>query len=252
MTTPQAQRRAPKPLPPRDDIPGFADKTMLRELVKANGSFLTLAFWPMLLALGGAGILLFGAVSETLPRYQHCLKADSKYSSAFDMCMERMKWSYERSYGGPERQAKRKEQAVEKCQTRTAGKTATQYCLGRLSGWKSWGSGAAAALGAALFFGLLWLWGRARGAAFVRVLRDRSGDVVWVYGQQFRTRYGANRGTYVNLGLRSGSEVMIATANVSSEALILEIARLVPRATLGYSEEKRASFRRSPQSLLRG
>jgi len=247
-----ASARMARKLRPRDDIPGFVDKGLLYRLVRDNGSFLTLAFWPMALALGGVGVLTMFGVSEALPRFKACMKADSKYESAHALCMERSSWRWKRSYGTEQTKQRRKQRAEARCQERTAGKTAQQYCLSRMSGWKSWGSGAAAALGAALFFGLLWMWGRSKTASFVKVLRDRPGDVVWIYGQQFRNQYGANRGTYVNLGLRNGSTVMISISTGQTEMVILNIAMLAPQATLGYSREKAKSFGRKPSSLARG
>jgi hypothetical protein len=92
---------------------------------------------------------------------------------------------------------------------------------------------------------------------FMRVLRERPQDVVWVYEQPVAlSRNGVViRTTYVAciaLVDKTLETLDLGVKSADCDAEIALAAARVPRATVGFSDERMAQFARDPRSLLAG
>lgn len=244
-----------------EQLPGFADKALLTRLLRENkGGGLRMVFG--LLAIVPA--LAYGGLvgSQLVGRWFECNDKVEQGMSATDVCLE-----YERDYHQRYKKDKPwvEEQERRACGWRLKRRNLTDsdthaFCFGGHYGHGGWRKAEELGLlaGLPLVGGLgLFFWGwwrRRRGPAFFRVLRDTPEKVVWVYVFEVRVRYGGSSRT-VQLGLHDGRELMIHLgANDSHDqtiAVVANIAPMVPWATLGYSDEKKAQFRRNPIRLKR-
>jgi hypothetical protein len=91
---------------------------------------------------------------------------------------------------------------------------------------------------------------RGAGAALVARIERAPDQVVWIYAQQ-NTVNGIHAARFVRVGFADGS---IDGLNVQGEmgalAAMALLARIAPRATLGYSDDNERLFRHAPAALL--
>jgi len=122
-------------------------------------------------------------------------------------------------------------------------------------GWLDPSAGMGVQLGLAIPFGiigLLLLFVAFRPAAshpVIRLLRERSHDVVWVYPAT-QSVNGVSSQTFLNFGLVDGSSKALAIGAKNDPKPLLELARSsMPNATFGYSPEIETRFKQSPATL---
>lgn len=245
-----------------NQLPGFADKALLSRLLRVNkggGYRMSFGVLAIVSALAYGGL----AGSRLVGRWIECREAAEQGLTATDVCLKKKRAEYQ-SYRHYEPWDEAKER--EGCGWRLEDLKLTdadtfEYCFGG----PSWDSGRNQAKrlgqfgGLPLLFGLgMFFWGYRRhrqGPAFFRVLRDTPEKVVWVYVFEIRVRYGGSSRT-VKMGLNDGRELTIYLGTndypEQTTAVVANIAPMVPGATLGYSDEKKAQFRRNPISLKRG
>ncbi len=88
--------------------------------------------------------------------------------------------------------------------------------------------------------------------AAIVILRDRPQEIVWVYSVAQHVN-GRHSQTMLNLGLASGSQKSLAIgAATDPKPLLGQLEHSLPHATIGYSEELEAQFKKQPASLRRG
>jgi hypothetical protein len=100
---------------------------------------------------------------------------------------------------------------------------------------------------------LLWGWRRRRAhPRFFRILKNEPERVVWVYVLHLRRRNLPDSRT-VQLGLDTGQEIMIHLGTHDSHdeanALVANIAEVVPWAHIGHDDQISAQFKKDPASL---
>ncbi len=235
----KVDKRTPRTVPPKFDIPGWWDKELLARIVQEYRS-VTFLVVLTLFAVGGAIVpTALGAIEIGVPM-QACAESYRDGVSPYKHCMRN-------TYRGP---AYDKKAARKRCKRATKGKDLIEYCLDRHSGGLQWVFVAAGALGLALFFFLLTLFYRWRTPAFVKILRDRPEDVVWVYLYTVRRRGGGTVFEQVYLGMKNGSKHTIDVVG-PSEQVLRAVASLTTSATLGYTEALQKQFLRDPKSLRR-
>ncbi len=244
-----------------DQLPGFTDKALLARLLRENKGG---GFRMVIGVMAIVPALIYGGLVGTklVSRWLECSRAVEQGLTATDWCLKEEREFQQRRYKpGPFDEAKERRSCGWRLRERKLTDADTHaFCFGghyEHGGWKKARQlGLLAGLplvgGLGLFF---WgWWRRRRGPAFLRVLRDTPEKVVWVYVFEVRVRYGGSSRT-VQLGLHDGREVMIHLgANDSHDqtlAVVANIAPMVPWATLGYSDEKKAQFRRNPIRLKR-
>jgi len=93
--------------------------------------------------------------------------------------------------------------------------------------------------GITLFASLIPLLTAGRGDEGVRALRERRDEIVWAYGLQPRG---------VMLATRSGERFLLGHALAAD---LIELAPLLPRATMGYTPERATAYDADPSGLVR-
>jgi hypothetical protein len=99
----------------------------------------------------------------------------------------------------------------------------------------------------AMLAGLLagWMWRRE--LPFARAVRDRRGDIVWVFMGQ-RGQRGSQH--WVTVGLVDGRAWSLAVPGQANGARAVQaVAALAPTAAVGFTPERQSVFGRSPESL---
>ena len=102
--------------------------------------------------------------------------------------------------------------------------------------------GIALALGARLFIDP-----RKRAAA--RLIIEASRDVCWIYVHHITVNGFTTN--YLQIHTVHGKRRALRVATVVLDPVLAEIARTMPHATLGLSDEAKAAFKRDPRLLLR-
>ena len=127
--------------------------------------------------------------------------------------------------------------------------------------WSSEGRGitiAATGLGVLTFaIGLFTVWMTRRywypeRSPLMEMLRDRAGEIVWIYEQQINSTAGGiavARAYNIRLQLDSGKGYTLSVAGPDRDQVLTILAELAPRATFGYSRELARQYKRNPQSL---
>lgn len=83
----------------------------------------------------------------------------------------------------------------------------------------------------------------------IRVLRDRTHDVVWVYPST-QSVNGVPSQTFLNFGLVDGSSKALAIGPKNDPKPLLDAARtVIVNATFGYSPDIETRFKQNPSSL---
>ena len=86
------------------------------------------------------------------------------------------------------------------------------------------------------------------------VLQRHPQAVVWVFVQQTRV---LRNGSLVNVvwaavtALESGEMLSLSTTQTDAELIVAEVAHVCPAASIGFSPEQRAQYRKDPSSLRR-
>ena len=88
--------------------------------------------------------------------------------------------------------------------------------------------------------------------AVFRTLRERPQDIVWAYVWVQRQRGSSKVRSSVMLGLTDGRKLDVGATIGNENELFDALARVLPWATLGYTPELEAAFRKAPASLRRG
>jgi len=86
----------------------------------------------------------------------------------------------------------------------------------------------------------------------MEVLRDRAGEIVWIYEQQINSQVAGatvSRAYNIHLQLESGKGYVLSVASPDRDSVLTLLAQLAPRATFGYSRELKKQYKRDPQSV---
>lgn len=85
--------------------------------------------------------------------------------------------------------------------------------------------------------------------AFIVALRERRNDIVWLYLLRQNVN-GVHAQTFLNIGLIDGKQRALAIGKTGEEEMLAHAKALLPHATVGYSPELQAQFKRDPRSML--
>jgi hypothetical protein len=234
----EREKRGPRPLPDRYDIPGWWDKDLLARIVqgyRSNTFTVVLAFFALTGSIVPAGL---GALTSAKP-IEKCVQAQSEGLSPYKVC---------RNLRSPKSYGYDKKKERKRCKRETKGRSLVDYCVERSRKSLPWFGLAGALLGAGLFFVLLAVYFKRHVPKFVKILRDRPEDVVWVYLYTLRRRGGGTVLEEVHLGLRNGIKCKIEVPGSAQDAVRC-IAGLTRGATLGYTEANQKQFFRDPGSM---
>lgn len=83
--------------------------------------------------------------------------------------------------------------------------------------------------------------------ASLAILRERPGDVVWVYVHKVT---GQSQNSHVMLGLVDGRKVAVPAKVGDESELMGAIAQVVPGATLGFDPAHERTFKNDPKALM--
>lgn len=88
----------------------------------------------------------------------------------------------------------------------------------------------------------------------VKLLERSPHQIVWVY---LRVNQGSSYAAaiqfqFVMFGLRNRKQIGVRLSAEACDALMQEMPRIAPHATLGYTPEFNAEFKRDPTLLIRG
>ncbi len=82
------------------------------------------------------------------------------------------------------------------------------------------------------------------------ILRERPGDVVWIYEHTMQTRGVAlSRVSTVMVGLADGRRLPINVGQVGADVAMVALQRLAANAVVGYSPEVEQDFKSNPTAL---
>ncbi len=131
------------------------------------------------------------------------------------------------------------------------GQDGFAYCMDHRARrwWDAWKVAIPLGMLGQLLF-LSWGLARARPPEFVRVLRSRPRDVVWVYERV--KRQGSIVWHDVILGLANGQQVEFDIGEEPPQAVFASLGQVTPWATFGYSPQAEMAFRQAPEQLRRG
>lgn len=109
-----------------------------------------------------------------------------------------------------------------------------------------------------LVFGAYLAWMTARlwrpeSSPLMRVLRERPGDIAWIYEQQVNSRAGGvtvARAYNIQIRLVDGKGHNLSVKGADRDEVMRLLGEIAPAATFGYSRELAKQFRRDPRSLV--
>lgn len=107
----------------------------------------------------------------------------------------------------------------------------------------------------ALLFSVAWFaMGDPKKPAFMQMLEHRHSEIVWAYDAQVTQSVQGVRVKYHNVWLycEDGRGAMAPVVTGHADELLLLLTEELPHATVGFSEELRATFQKSPKSLRQG
>lgn len=84
-------------------------------------------------------------------------------------------------------------------------------------------------------------------AAVLEVLCDRPSDIVWLYE---RIITGSQSGAYIMCGMKNGKFVQVPCVVGEQGKVLSDLAAYLPHATVGFTPDRDARFRRAPGSFL--
>ena len=83
--------------------------------------------------------------------------------------------------------------------------------------------------------------------AVLDVLRNRPTDIVWLY---VRLITGSQSGAYVMCGMKNGKFVQVPCVVGEQDGVLRQLAAYLPHALSGFTPERDARFRRTPERFL--
>lgn len=113
------------------------------------------------------------------------------------------------------------------------------------------GKGLAALCGLGVIVGLGLLvpsFGDPTKAKILTTIRERAGQIVWLY---VFTHRGNGAGSWIVMGFEDGKRDRIPATMGREDEVLRAMARLAPRATVGFSPANEATFAKRPIELRR-
>ena len=113
------------------------------------------------------------------------------------------------------------------------------------------GKGLAALCGLGVIVGLGLLvpsFGDPTKAKILTTIRERAGQIVWLY---VFTQRGNGAGSWIVMGFEDGKRDRVPATMGREDEVLRAMARLAPRATVGFSPANEATFLKRPVELRR-
>lgn len=243
----------------RFDVPSFRDRHLLETLVReARPGWLNFFFvvGVCLVLLGGFVGWVFAA--KPYLRMRDFCEVDTRGSvTARDLCVKRAL---------DDETPPTKAALEEKCGHEPTDVSAYDACMGIVGEAREFGIGAAVILGFGVLATAIGVWDRMRVPPIVPFLRQAH-RVVWIYESDVVTRRLGFSSLWrtVHIGLDSGETLAVGpySADVAEIEqlhgrapiplrLVVQLAELAPRATIGWSPELQERFAKDPRSLANG